>query len=168
MATSIETPAAIESIGVGSIAPRSISNPIVSQSNTEIIDVGPISARQINNFFLISGDGDETIDAGLIKPRTLFIELFGAANIEIVDIKLALANYEMLSQCLLTIDLEPGEELIIDAENYTVTKDGIDATGSHSGQWIDEIDRDTDVISIQNGSGSSDYTAEIFYTERYR
>lgn len=80
-----------------------------------------------------------------------------SASLEIVDFK----------TCVLTVALEPGQKLIIDADSYTVLLDGENAIEIQSGEWIDELDRTTTEITVRASAGQSNLSSSIIYTERY-
>ena len=69
--------------------------------------------------------------------------------------------------CMLTVTLAPGQQIIIDADSYTVLLDGENAIQLQSGDWIDELDRSTTNIDIKASSGVENLTGKIIYTERY-
>lgn len=65
------------------------------------------------------------------------------------------------------LTLKPGEVLIIDANTYNVLYNGNNAIWLQSGDWIDELDRETTDIKITAASGAANLSASIVYTERY-
>lgn len=65
------------------------------------------------------------------------------------------------------ISLAPGQRLVIDAENYSVLLDGENAIETYSGDWLDNLNRNTVNISIHAATGGNNLTASILYTERY-
>ncbi len=69
--------------------------------------------------------------------------------------------------CELNVRLEPGQRLVVDAENYNVLIDGENAIEIQRGEWIDELNRETSSISVTAASGVSNLSASILYTERY-
>lgn len=69
--------------------------------------------------------------------------------------------------CFLTVTLKPGERLIIDANNYNVLLDGENAIHVQSGDWIDELIRNTTTLDITAASGGANLSASILYTERF-
>lgn len=75
-------------------------------------------------------------------------------------------NNEILT-CNIDVTLEPGETLIIDAATYNVWIDQVNAIYTHSGDWIDEIVRNTRSLVITAASGASNISAKIMYTERF-
>ena len=94
------------------------------------------------------------------------------------ELTLSAEGYELISEsasvivldqkvCNLTVTLKPGQKLIIDAENYTVLLDGENAIELQSGDWIDELDRETTDISILAATGTAYLSASITYQERY-
>ena len=72
-----------------------------------------------------------------------------------------------LAICYLTVTLKPGSTLIIDANNYNILLDGENAIELQSGDWLDDLDRETVDIAIGAASGVSGLSASILYTERY-
>lgn len=62
--------------------------------------------------------------------------------------------------------LKPGQVLIIDAGSYNVLLDGENAIHTQKGDWLDDLNRNTQSITI-SATGISRVTAEILYTERY-
>lgn len=87
--------------------------------------------------------------------------------------------------CYLNLTLWPDERLIIDANNYNVylvKKDkntdeyrmdrvpvGItkNMIAAHSGEWLDELDRNAQLIFFTASSGVKELSASILYTERW-
>ena len=66
----------------------------------------------------------------------------------------------------LNLNLQPGESVTVDAEQYYVTyQNGVDATDSASGDWLDDLSRKTREISI--GYNRSAISTKIEYSERY-
>ena len=69
--------------------------------------------------------------------------------------------------CYLNITLKPGETLIVDANTYNVLLNGENSVDVHSGDWIDELNRETTDITITAARGVANLSASILYTERY-
>ena len=69
--------------------------------------------------------------------------------------------------CVLNVTLKPGDKLIIDASNYNVLLNGENAIWVQSGDWIDELIRNTTEIKIDAAAGVSNTKASILYTERF-
>ena len=72
--------------------------------------------------------------------------------------------------CILNLSLEPGEKLIVDANNYNVLVNNQNMIHTQEGRWLDEIDRNTIDITITAASGSNSIegiSAKILYTERW-
>lgn len=105
----------------------------------------------------------ETVDADTMLGADIYTEPEGfeliseSASLEVIDEKV----------CVLTTTLKPGHQIIIDAETYTVLLDGENAIEIQSGDWIDELNRDTVDIVIGAASGVANLTARLIYTERY-
>lgn len=85
---------------------------------------------------------------------------------ELVSNSASLENVE-LRTCVLTLTLAPGQTLIVDAINYNVLLDSQNAIEVQSGDWIDELNRNTTDITITAASGATNLSASILYTERY-
>ena len=107
--------------------------------------------------------GEEDITADLVLGSNAYIAPEGfevvleSASLEVIDTR----------TCVLTVTLRPGQKLILDSESYSVLLDGENAIELQSGDWIDELDRETTDIVIEAASGSSNLKASIIYTERY-
>ena len=64
------------------------------------------------------------------------------------------------------LKLKPGEELIIDANTYNVLLNGENAIYLQKGDWLDDLSRNTQAITI-SATGGARLEASILYTERY-
>ena len=62
--------------------------------------------------------------------------------------------------------LQPGQTLVVDAGSYNVLLDGENAIHLQQGDWLDELNRNTQMITI-SATGIERVTAEILYTERF-
>lgn len=69
--------------------------------------------------------------------------------------------------CVLNLTLQPGERLIVDANNYNVLVDDQNMIYTQEGEWLDELTRDTYSITVTAASGGAGLEAKILYTERY-
>lgn len=100
----------------------------------------------------------DTLLSAVISTQPDGYELVSAtASLEAVDMKTT----------FLTVTLKPGERLIVDASTYNVLLNGENAIEIHSGDWIDELTRETQSIIISAAAGAADLSATILYTERY-
>lgn len=88
---------------------------------------------------------------------TVYEHILSSASLEALD----------LAICYLNVTVKPGETLIVDANNYQILLSGQNAIEIQSGDWLDEMNRETVDISIDASSGVSNLTASILYTERY-
>lgn len=90
-------------------------------------------------------------------------------NGETLDLIDAISSVESLKlkTCVLTLTLKPGQTLIVDANTYNVWIDGENAVYTHSGDWLDELDRNTQKFEITAGTNLRHLSASILYTERY-
>lgn len=107
--------------------------------------------------------GSETVDADTVLGAKIYPTAEGfelvseSASLDIIDEKV----------CLLKTTLKPGHRIIVDADTYTVLLDGENAIEIQSGEWIDELNRDTVDIVIGAASGVNNLSARLIYTERY-
>ena len=108
--------------------------------------------------------GAETIDAETILGANILGGLI--SGYEFVDESASLENIDTKT-CYLTLTLRPNQVLIIDANTYNVLLDGQNAIEVQSGDWIDELNRNTVDLKIEAASGSANLDATILYTERY-
>ena len=125
----------------------------------------------------------ETVNKNIILGADIAIlaELEEAVNPSIIlgaDITIPVEGFELISAdatseaietkvCVLNITLKPGDRLIIDANNYNVLLNGNNAIWVQSGDWIDELIRNTTEIKIDAAAGAGNINASILYTERY-
>ena len=111
----------------------------------------------------LSVTGLETVTADVLPTPNVFLTASGfeyvavTASLEALDVKIA----------VLEVTLHPGQKLVIDSGNYTVLLDGENYIEAHSGDWLDELTRETVEISIGAASGAGNLSASILYTERY-
>ena len=108
-------------------------------------------------------NGNETVDADIAIGANFYAM---AEGYELISESASLENIETKT-CVLTLTLKPGQTLIVDANNYNVLLDSQNAINVQSGDWIDELNRNTTDITIRAASGSANLSATILYTERY-
>lgn len=107
--------------------------------------------------------GEEVIEA----ETSLGTKIYPIAEgYELVSESASLENIEMKT-CVLTVTLKPGDILIVDANNYNVLLNSENAIDTQSGDWIDDMSRNTTDISITASAGMNNLDATILYTERY-
>lgn len=87
-------------------------------------------------------------------------------TLDLIDTSCSVLSLEFLT-CVLTVTLKPGQTMVIDANTYNVWIDGENAVYTHSGDWLDELDRNTQNFVITAASGGKNISASILYTERY-
>lgn len=98
------------------------------------------------------------VSAKIISPLTEGYEFVDeSASLENIDIK----------TCYLNVTLKPNQVLIVDSNTYNVLLNSNNAIDIQSGDWIDELNRNTVDIKIEAASGASNLGATILYTERY-
>lgn len=108
-------------------------------------------------------EGAETVDSDAVLGADIRLEPEG---FELVSASTTAEAIET-KVCVLNVTLRPGQRLIIDASNYNVLLDGENAIHIQSGDWIDELIRNTSAIDITAASGASNIEATILYTERF-
>ena len=127
--------------------------------------------------------GVEEIDSDIVLGSNICPKAKATEEIEpivVTDKKtwLVVSAYELISPsivlehseiktCYLDITLEPGQKIIVDSGSYNVLLDNENAIWAQSGDWIDELVRETSSISISATEGVNNLTASIMYTERY-
>ena len=110
------------------------------------------------------GEGAEIVEADTTLSANILSELI--SGYEFVDESTSLENID-IKTCYLNVTLKPGQILIVDANTYNVLLNGNNAIESHSGDWIDELNRNTVDLKIESASGAFNLSATILYTERY-
>lgn len=111
----------------------------------------------------IIAESTENVDAESALGANIYLK---ADGFEFINEVASLENITT-KICYLNVSLQPGQVLIIDANTYNVLLDSENAIDIHSGDWIDELNRETTDIRINAASGSANLTATILYTERY-
>lgn len=107
--------------------------------------------------------GGETVDA----ETTVYCEYRTVADgNELVSQVADLAIVEEIA-CVLNLTLQPGERLIVDANNYNVLVDNENMIYTQEGEWLDELTRDTYSITVTAASGGAGLQSKILYTERF-
>lgn len=99
-------------------------------------------------------------DVKIAKKVTLELELY-----EIVD---CIAEAESTEEFTLVVNVSipPGKTLIVDSEYYTAYLDGINVLDKVTGDWLDELTRESVSITINCGNSNSIATA-LLYKELY-
>lgn len=67
---------------------------------------------------------------------------------------------------VLDVTIPPRGMLIIDSDNYVVLLGDKNVIDKHSGEWLDELTRNTFDVQIEGG-GVNELTGSILYTPRY-
>ena len=113
-----------------------------------------------------------------VSTSASFSEIITPDVIWHVDYFTAGAGNELVSQtvdvmaideiiCELNLTLMPGQRLIVDASNYNVLVDGENMIYTQVGEWLDELTRETNSITITAAEGGGGISANILYTERF-
>lgn len=114
------------------------------------------------NLYLVSQGMEEIDKKLLLGSRTYII----AEGYEFIDSLASLRNIN-IKVCVLTTTLKPGDMLIVDANNYNVLLNQQNKIEIQSGDWIDELNRNTTEIKLTASSGMANMSATILYTEKY-
>ena len=131
--------------------------PVSCEENVAIVE-GIASAN-----IYISAQGKEILSGEAVTDKEKYLIVSGyefvnsSATLEAVDIYV----------CELNVTLKPGERIVIDAENYNVLLDNENYIWAQSGEWIDELSRETTSISVTAMDGVANLEASILYKERY-
>lgn len=135
-----------------------------AEINALVSGIEQIEESVVTNAIIhLNIDAQETVTpvaelSAEISPVVSGYELVSeSASIENVDTK----------TCVLTLTLKPGQTLIVDANTYNVLLDSQNAIEVQSGDWIDDLNRNTTDITISAASGLANLSATILYTERY-
>lgn len=112
----------------------------------------------------ISAEGAEVVDTDTVLGANIRSPL--VSGYEFIDESASLESID-IKTCYLNVTLKPGQVLIIDANTYNVLLDNENAIDIHSGDWIDELNRNTVDLKIEAASGSANLEATILYTERF-
>ena len=126
---------------------------------TEIVNKNIIRGADI----AISTELEETVNPSIILGANIAIP---AEGFELVSSDATSEAIET-NVCVLDITLNPGDRLVIDANNYNVLLNGNNAIWVQSGDWIDELIRNTTEIKIDAAAGAGNINASILYKERY-
>ena len=91
------------------------------------------------------------------------------AGIEYRELITATASWDMFDEktCVLTLTLKPGDKLIIDAGTYNVWLNDKNAVYTQSGDWIDELNRNTVLLEVLAASGASNLSTKLYFQEMY-
>lgn len=111
----------------------------------------------------LSAEGSEAIGEEIVGSREYHTDLEGNELISQVTSAVSLEE----KACLINVTLNPGEHLIVDANNYNVIIDGKNFIHMQEGDWLDEISRETYSITLTAAAGEAGLSAHILYTERY-
>ncbi len=134
--------------GVYYVAALSSETVTESGSISEIVCLSPQLAESVSKTLSISEQ---------VYLKSLLTEIIDS----VVD-----AESFRYCYCNLDVTIKPGSVLIVDAVNYNVFLDGENIVYAHSGDWLDELNRTTQSLKI-TGTGSTNLSASILYTERY-
>lgn len=142
------------------------------EASTEIIaDIKPlvIGSEAVTENIHLGADiyptteASETVEANTALGAKIHPIVEGY---ELITESASLENVEQKT-CVLTLTLRPGQTLIVDANNYNVLLNNQNAIEVQSGDWIDDLSRNTTDITISAASGMNNISATILYTERY-
>lgn len=104
----------------------------------------------------------ETAEENLILgARTFLAENMYEIATAILDVY-AFSEYITI----LNVTLQPGETIVVDAANFEVLKDNVDADDVIAGDWLDALARNTESIQVSCGTTNA-LQATIYYQELY-
>lgn len=115
-------------------------SPVITEEVEADADLGAVISTDVEMFELV----DET------------------ASLDALDVKIC-----NIGTTANKLTLKPGQRIIINATDYNVLIDGENAIWYQSGDWIDELNRETVSIAVTAASGASNLSVTILYTERY-
>jgi len=110
-----------------------------------------------------SGTTEDVILGHFVLGSHTFVPV---ESFDLIDAHCDVLSQEILT-CIITATLGPGKTMVIDAGTYDVRIDGQNAVYTHSGDWLDELNRNTQNFTINAAAGAANINATIFYTERY-
>lgn len=157
--------------GMSSIVISAIATETINEETTIMCEVHPetiglesvtpalVPGKQV----MTVGKGTEYVTASVVTDKETWLI---AEGYELVSASATLESVD-LHVCELNVTLQPGQRMIIDAINYNIWIDGQNANWIQSGEWIDELTRETSSISVTASAGVAQLTASILYTERY-
>lgn len=142
------------------------------EASTEIVaDIKPlvIGSEAVTESIHLDADIYPTTEASEIVSASLLPSAKVYPFVEGYELVTESASLENVEQkiCVLTLTLRPGQTLIVDANNYNVLLNNQNAIEVQSGEWIDDLSRNTTDITISAASGMNNISATILYTERY-
>lgn len=154
-------------LSVPSIAETVSKNAIIAETVSVILSTGEE---------IISGTA--VINESVFVSEHVFSEIISAVAIHTTKAYPTVTGMELITAaagvisieekvCSIEITLQPGQVLVIDAGAYTVYLDDEPVVWTHSGDWIDKLNRDTLSIDVVAAKGSSALETSIIYTERY-
>lgn len=151
-------------VGSGTETVASPSDKIMADYKAEAVGAETVSSDVHMDFDCqLEADLSETVGSTTVIGCDTWIT---AEGYELVTESASLENIE-IKTCNLNLTLRPGQTLIVDSSTLNVLLDNQNAIDVHSGDWIDELNRNTTEIRIDSASGAAGLTATILYTERY-
>lgn len=135
------------------------ANSMMRTNAAEIIS----GSAGLGRFCYLTSEVSEIVGSSALLGQNIYAE---SEVFELVSSTSSVNTFEEKT-CSLNLTLRPGQILVINSENYSVTLDGQNAIYVQSGDWIDELDRNTMQLAISASSGAANLSASIIYTERY-
>lgn len=169
----------IEELVVDALASVVMNLALVENVETES-DISANDSLAVSMIEIVSTESD--INAEIKLPVSITESVTTSSNLgaviktdpQIYELVDATASLEALDMKICHIGttadkfiLKPGERILINAETYNVVLNGENATYYQSGDWIDELNRQTESIRVTASSGVKNLTVSILYTERY-
>ena len=156
----------------------------ITSSGTE--DVTKVLDASSETFLTVPGSEEVTAETAMGQKLCLTNPMEEVVDAEVPlgqNIWLYVDGYELISEsaslesvhetvCYLgtpdnPLTLQPGDRLVIDANNYNVFLNNQNAIWYQSGDWLDELNRKTISIDITASAGLANLSATILYTELF-
>ena len=171
-------------VSYSEIVDGSVRNWIMMLSVPSIAETVSKNATITETVSVILSTGEEIISGTAVINESVFVsehvfsEIISAVAIHTTKVYPTVTGMELITAaasvisieekvCSIEITLQPGQVLVIDAGAYTVYLDDEPVVWTHSGDWIDKLNRDTLSIDVVAAKGSSALETSIIYTERY-
>ena len=149
------------SVSITSTTASASTDPAFHIAETGTVTITGEAAGEAPQAIYIGGSGTVTITGEAAADWQRWLYCTGNA---LVTSGVVYAN-RFIRAAELSLELLPGESVIIDSETYNVWKDGISIIGSHSGAWFDDLTAETPNIDVN--VNTSTIQCEIEFTPRY-
>ena len=157
---------------------------LINAVGSSIENIESDSNNNLSQIVNLNSDAEETFDASAnvsqeVYDPVSFIEEIGTSKMslgqivresaDVGEVFNAAADVIALAEWVCEFPdliLKPGQALIIDSGSYNVMLDGNNAIHLQKGDWIDNLNRNTQNVTI-SGTNANKLSATIIYTDRY-